>query len=483
VVKIPALGDYLNHLARMHIIASADQNIHLSQFYKLKWDIVPDIGMDLFVPFLSKIFGIYLAGKIFISIILILITTGISAIHYSIYRKFSFAPFLAFLFLFNHALLIGLLNYMLAMGIAFWAIAIWVSIREYHPAIRFSVSFTFVIILFICHLYGVGLYGLSILCFEIWRLREKREKSSRELIADTLVFSVPFLVIVFLMLFSPTGGIGHETFWKPLDNKFKAIEWIIGLYHTNIDRMIGATIAGGILWALGKGIFRLHPVGWIILATGTTLFIFMPNILFGSGDADFRFPIAIVFLTIAFSYWELPKISYRAVFIAAVVLLVAVRFIGVGKTWVKLDRNYDEFRQSFNNIEPGSKLLTVWARYPEYPYKKGLPINYTNCMAIIDRSIYSPGIFTKEGHQVLTVKNEYKKINKKPFYFYTNDIVEAENNPTDNLGREGRYWKQWKDKFDYLLVLYTNKSDVNPLPDSLELKHKGKGFQLYLIKP
>ncbi len=482
VVEIPALGDYLNHLARMHIITSAEQNIHLTKIYDLKWDLVPDIGMDLLVPFLTKFFGVFLSGKIFIILIILLLTTGIYAIHYSIYREFSLAPLVAFLFLFNHSLLIGLLNYLLGMGIAFWAIAIWIGLREHNPVLRISVSFVFVILLFICHLYGVGLYGLAILCYELWRLREKKEKNPRALLTDTLVFALPFIVIIFLMLFSPTGGIGHEIFWKPFRTKFQAIEWIIELYNIHLDRLIGAIIVGVSLWSLGKGLLRFHPVGKILLVTGTIIFIVMPNIIFGSGDADFRFPIAIVFLSIAFSYWKLPKTSYRAIFIAAVVVLVAIRFIGVGKMWTRFDRDYAEFRQSFTHIEPGSTLLTIWARYPKYPYINALPINYTNCIAVIDRSVFSPSIFTKKGHQILTVKKEYEKINNKPFYFYVNDIVEADENPEGQLNRGGQYWKQWKDKFDYLLVLYTNDNDVNPLPNSLELKYKGASFQLYLIK-
>ena len=108
MVKIPALGDYLNHLARIHIIAAVEQNPYLASFYEIKWGIVANIGMDLVAPFFNRFIDIYLVGKIFVFLVLVLITTGIYAIHYSIYRHISLAPLLAFLFLYNHVLLIGL---------------------------------------------------------------------------------------------------------------------------------------------------------------------------------------------------------------------------------------------------------------------------------------------------------------------------------------------------------------------------------------
>ena len=101
IVKIPAMGDYLNHLSRMHIIASVDSDPFLARYYEIKWNLIPNIGMDLVVPLLSRFFDIYLAGKIFVLIVLVLITSGVFAIHFAVYKQFSLAPFVALLFVYN----------------------------------------------------------------------------------------------------------------------------------------------------------------------------------------------------------------------------------------------------------------------------------------------------------------------------------------------------------------------------------------------
>ena len=482
MVKIPALLDYFNHLARMHIIASVEDNPYLAEFYEIKWGIVSNMGMELVVPFLAKFCDIYLAGKIFVFFIMVLITTGIYAIHYSIYKQLSLAPLLAFLFLYNTALLYGLLNYLFGLGIALWGIAFWIGIRGHHPGIRLPVSLVFVLALFLCHLYAVGLYGLTIFCYELWMLKEKTAKNTLNMVTDIAVLTVPFIIVMLLLINSPTGGLAGENTWL-LKSKFRAIEWIIELYHPYRDRMIGALIAGASIWSLGRGIFRIHPVGWITLIMGVFLFILMPTRLFTSWTADVRLPIAIIFIVIGFSHWKLPNISYRAVFVIAVFVIVLIRFVDVGKSWVMYDQVYAEIRKSFTYIKPGSSLLRV-TRKPFRPYRKAWPLHWTNCLAVIDQSVFTPDLYTEKDNNILAVKSKYKELSDMhPFgNFLVSELVQASKNSNKKVSRD-KYWTRFKSRFDYLLVLCTRKDDVNPLPKSLELVYQGKVFQLYSIKP
>jgi len=48
--QIPPLSDYVNHLARMHVIATVDKNPNLAKFYQIDWAIIPNLTMDLVVP-------------------------------------------------------------------------------------------------------------------------------------------------------------------------------------------------------------------------------------------------------------------------------------------------------------------------------------------------------------------------------------------------------------------------------------------------
>ena len=59
----PPLGDYINHLARMHVIATLRSDPDLARFYQVEWQVIPNLMMDLIVPVLQRVMNVYLAGQ------------------------------------------------------------------------------------------------------------------------------------------------------------------------------------------------------------------------------------------------------------------------------------------------------------------------------------------------------------------------------------------------------------------------------------
>jgi len=61
----PPISDYINHLARMYVIATANSDPDLARFYEVDWQLIPNLMMDLIVPVLGRVMNIYLAGQIY----------------------------------------------------------------------------------------------------------------------------------------------------------------------------------------------------------------------------------------------------------------------------------------------------------------------------------------------------------------------------------------------------------------------------------
>ena len=74
---LPPLSDYVNHLARMHVIATIDKNPNLAKFYQIDWAIIPNLTMDLVVPWLTRFVNVYVAGKIFTVAMFAVIGSGV----------------------------------------------------------------------------------------------------------------------------------------------------------------------------------------------------------------------------------------------------------------------------------------------------------------------------------------------------------------------------------------------------------------------
>src|ERR1700716_4380363 len=168
----PPLGDYINHLARMHVIATLRSDPDLARFYQVEWQVIPNLMMDLIVPVLQRVMNVYLAGQTYTIMCFVVILSGTMALNRQLYGRWSVLPLIAFALLYNNVFLVGTMNYIFGMGLALWAMTAWVRLREHHLVIRLTVSLLFVLALFFCHLFAVGVYGLGLAAFETSRLIE-----------------------------------------------------------------------------------------------------------------------------------------------------------------------------------------------------------------------------------------------------------------------------------------------------------------------
>ena len=176
---LPPLSDYVNHLARMHVIADLYRNQQLAMFYQLNWQVIPNLAMDAIVPPLARLVNVYLAGQIFLVATFALIMSGVVMLNRALVGRFSVLPLLAIPLLYNYIFLVGLTNYQFGVGFALWALAAWVSTRERVWPIRFALSTASVVILFFCHLSSLGIYAIGLLSVEILRLWQQSPRPGR----------------------------------------------------------------------------------------------------------------------------------------------------------------------------------------------------------------------------------------------------------------------------------------------------------------
>jgi hypothetical protein len=483
IVGTPALGDYLNHLARMHIIATLDKDPYLAQFYSVTWQIIPNLAMDLIVPLLSRYVDLYLAGKLFVFMTIALILTGGMAIHYTVFRRISLAPLASFLFIYNFALLLGLLNYLCGVGVALWGIAAWIGLHPRHPWVRAAVSLGFVLALFLSHLYAVGLYGLALLCFEVWRVFTGRSQGHQTL-SDALVLALPFLLVFPLLMATPMMELSAVNLWKPWRLKWQALDWLFKLYHPTLGFTIAAFVSAVVVWGLWRRLLRLHPVGWTILCAGIVVYAVMPTAsVFASFYTDYRLPIAIVFMVIPFSRWELTKPQTRW-FTAVIIALALLRMTSVEVVWLDIDRVYAGLREAFQEVKPGGTILLSRTERVDFPFNRAGPLYYAACLATIERSAFAPNMLTRPGAPfLLSVQPAYRHLARDPKFQSPriSELISAANDPTI-AHAQGFHWAEWHKHFDYLLVLYTHDKDTNPLPQTLSTLSTGYRFQLYRIK-
>jgi hypothetical protein len=247
--QLPPLSDYVNHLARMHVIATISSDPDLARFYEIDWQIIPNMMMDLTVPPLTRVMTVYHAGQIFLVVTFALIMSGALALNRALFGRSSPLPLVAFPLLYNYIFLTGLTNYIFGIGLSLWALAGWIWLREHPWPLRFAISTLFVIALFFCHLSALGIYGVGLLATEsLWLWSRRKEPPTLRLL-EFVATGIPFLAAIPLLLKSPTLQLISEYWWKPR-GKIDGLTYVIEVYSDIAAFALVGIVVAACAWAL-----------------------------------------------------------------------------------------------------------------------------------------------------------------------------------------------------------------------------------------
>src|SRR6184192_2304504 len=486
----PPLSDYINHLARMHVIATIGSDPNLALFYQIEWQVIPNLMMDLIVPILQRVMNVYLAGQAYTIMTFVLILSGTLALNRQLYRHWSVLPLIAFPLLYNNVFLVGTMNYLFGIGLALWALASWVALRERAVALRLAVSTLFVLALFFCHLFAVGVYGLGLLAFELQRLLALRWRGPLAVDGaaeprlppwlDFIVSGLPFLPVVPLLLMSPTWTLRWDFTWE-LSGKVNGLLFVIEVYSRSATFFLATIVAIAAVFAARHRALQFHPFGWMLLAVGGITYLALPRVLFDTYMADQRLPIALAFMIIACAHLDLRDEFVRRGFATVLVLLLAVRAFEVQGVWREISRGTASFRDSVRHIDRGSKVLVAYADPDNGDNARDLWLTHAACLAIIERSALVTTAFTVLGKQVMHVRRDYRdRVDTEDGTPPSIRQLLSHMEPTD-WDDDPPYWSHWTSDYDYLYILFTDRDYANPDPTRLTPVFAGYRFVLYQI--
>jgi hypothetical protein len=478
---LPPLSAYLNNLSRAHVIATIGTDADLQRFYAIEWRLVPNLMMDLVVPALSRLVGIYPAGQMFIVSCFLLILSGTFALHRALFGRLSIVPLAASIIIYNEVLLVGVMNYMFGIGLALWALAGWIALRERPWPWRLAVSTGFVVALFFCHLYAVGLYGLGVLAFEAHRLSTAWKQSRTPAVVDFVASGVPFIAAAGLLLMSPTVSLAGGWYWEPW-GKIVGLLMVFTVYDRIIALGLMAVIALALIWADRKGILRMHPFGWALLAVGGVVYVAMPRAVFSTHLADQRLPIAVVFMLIAALDIDLAQRRVRQVLAAVFLAVLALRLGEMQVVWNRLAPQTESFLRTVQSIERGAQILVVHSDRDAYAGTtvSDFHLLHAASLATIERSALVSTTFAVRGKHVLQIRLPFRRyVSLDDRIRPSADWLPIASGPRDETDRF--YWSQWQLHFDYVFVLFTRPESPNPDPEHLRPVAQGQGFQLYRV--
>src|SRR5262245_26415313 len=313
-VSHPPLEDYPNHLARMYIIAHAEE-APINQYYEIRWAVIPNLAMDLVVPFLSRLFSLDVAGKLFIALTFVLLTAGSLALSKAVFGKVSPFAFASFLLLYNKSLETGFLNFLFSCGLALLAIALWIGLSGRDAWQRCVSGILAAPLLFFCHLYGLAIYAFFTLAYELWHgTKNPLDASSwlRTYVNRASIwlpqFVLPGALFVF---FSPLASqipdllVDLKRFhsWILTQSlfSFKLAQFsnILPGYDPRVNLIVALCLGGLFLHAALREYNSFPIYLWAPIGFAIGLYFLLPSMMLGGANADWRLLIPVAFVAVS----------------------------------------------------------------------------------------------------------------------------------------------------------------------------------------
>ncbi|MGC4026547.1 MAG: hypothetical protein QM744_16250 [Mesorhizobium sp.] len=477
LVDIPGMADYPNHLARMSVLMRADTPA-AHPYYAVAWAPYPNLAMDLVVPFIGRLTGIELASKFFYLFAQILVVSGAMAIGLAVQGRAMISAFVALIFLYAAPFAFGFVNFEFALGIALWAIAVWIWLADRPLLLRLGAHSAFVMVLYISHLFALGLYGVVIGLHELSRWSVYVMNWKRAL---SLAVGMALPAIIVGVLASYFGGKvgGSGTTWA-MSAK------MLGLFQVNgfskYTSSAVTTVLAIVIYLMAKRrMLSVSRAGTWIGFGLLFLFVLMPFRLADTAFVDGRVLLALVLILPAFVTVKFRDELQRLAFLTLLAGVALINSSIAVRSQLSYRNEYRALITAFEDIAPGSRILTGLDGPPENPPSDLMlyPMYNAATLAVLTRDALVPTLFTYPGKQPVRPRPEIARLTVPqggPIPMSELDAYAAGVTPP----AEAAYAAHWTNDFDYLLVI--DPSGKSPMRDHLDAIATGERFTFYRIR-
>jgi hypothetical protein len=337
VAATPQLTDYASHLARYHVMLDGGRDPYLARYYDFHWRFTGNLGADILIWPLGRLFGVEVAGRILGLMIPPLTGLGIVAVEWVLRRRIGFGALIAFAFIWSPAMGMGFYNFCLSVALALFAFALWVKLDGRRG--RWVWFIPIGLALWLCHASGWGVLGVLLFGYE-WHQR----KSVRAIIAT---WPLAFPIIPTLL----SGGVKGAQLYGANLWLYKFAIWLRAMRDQSFDLDV-ASLVLVLLILLAAALMRRIDgrLGWAALIL-LALTIAMPR-HFGGGDyADYRLVAVGLMVGCMAIDWKAPRWLF---WLAPLLFLVRLDHTVVA--WDKHSRELTQMLRALDYLPQGARV-------------------------------------------------------------------------------------------------------------------------------
>ncbi len=356
--QIPPLIDLPAHMGRYRIATAIDHVPSLAAAFAFEWKLVGNLGIDLLIVPLSKLFGIELGTKLIVLAIPPFTVAGMLLTAREAHGRVPGTALFALPLAWPWPLHFGFVNFSLSIALAWLMLALWLRLgRTGQWGLRAGLFLPLSCLLWLTHMVGWGLLGLAAFGTELV-LRTRRGDRLVPAAFKAGLSCLPLALPLLPMLVSQDVSSGRGTFdWFNFGAKQLWISSLLRDRWELFDVICGWTlvlIAG--VAAIKRWIDPLLAIPALLCAI---VFLMMPRVAVGSAYADMRllpFTVGLAVLAIrAPDAWARP----------ALLAGLAFFLLRLGSTTVSLglyDRTFRDELRALDALPRGASVLALVVR-------------------------------------------------------------------------------------------------------------------------
>lgn len=478
-------GDYPNHLARTHIEGWLAGSAALQEYFAVRLSFIPDLTMDMVIPWASHLLGTYSAGAIVCAAAIMLGPIAGVLISRRRHRDAGlWLPLLGFATVFSLNLEFGFINFLAANGLALLAFHYWMTaVPGWRRAFIFAPVGLF---LTINHALGFLLFGYLVLLWEGAKFLDKERGSLRSFAMGlTVRDSLAFLPGLLFILMSVLGASDLEKALPPANIFGQRDVALLApfRFYASGNSVITAflsvvAIGGGLILGLRARILDIDLDMAIVCGGLGVLVLVMPIFFLGIWGLHFRFGASLIILLAASVRFK--GKSEKPVIGGAIALgtLLMLQTANAVPNLVRTDGQLQAVRASVAGLPNGARVLPVSDGVADQVYA-----NHAAALAVIEADAFVPNLFTNTSP--VDVRDAYKRLHSPQGIPITQEALIEGLNKSFPVAENG-YWSRdfyfaWPATFSH--VLFIRSDDQKTLDfQELCLIAEGANHALYQIR-
>jgi len=462
---IPPLVDLPGHMGRYRVQLDQGHAGPLSQYYTFQWQMIGNLGIDLLIIPVSKIFGIELGVKLIVLAIPTLAALGMLWIAREVHGKVTPTALFALPLAYSHPLIFGFINYSLSMALALCAFALWLRLERLRKYRLRAVLFLFISpLLWLCHIYGWAALCLLCASSEIVHQHDRRGKwipAIGHAILNGLALAPPLI----LMVMWRSGHVGGETGgWFVWDTK---LAWYVESLRDRwsiFDRLCISSLTLLVFVSVRNPWFtfsRNLAASAIILLI---VYILMPYVVFGSAYADMRLmPYFFVIAILGIRMRPAASVRVRTVLAVLGLAFFAARTSATTWSFAIAANQANRALGAVDHIPEGARLVSFVGRHCLTPWSTNR-MEHLASIALERKRAFANDQWNMAGAQLLhTIYPQGPRI-VRHFGLDPSQMV-------TEPGCRSEMWRtlNWalanlpRDKFDYVWIMDPPPYDTNLL--------------------